>query len=525
MKKIITIIVLSPILIFAQVWILRYNGPGNNRDEAHAIVVDSFCNVYVTGWSPIDVNGRNADYATIKYNPFGDTLWVRRYNGPNDSNDKARAIGLDRLGNVYVTGNSWGGITKNDFATIKYNNQGEQLWVARSGGLANDEDRPYAMKVNPQGEVYVTGYSTGIGTLWDYCTIKYNTQGETAWVATFNGIGNSDDVALAIALDSVGNSYVTGFSQNESSYYDCVTIKYNPLGETVWVARYDGPSHDNDQGVGIAVNGAGEVFVTGYSWDSLTSYDYITIKYSSNGAEEWVRRYNGAANEDDRAIAITLDYDSNVYVTGSSIEFNNSDFVTIKYDGAGNEQWVARYDGLSNYNDIATAIALDPFGNVCVTGYCWSPTTANDYVTIKYTPLGETCWVAVYNYFSNLDEEAYALTTDDSGYVYVTGYSYGGQYYRDYLTIKYYPTGLTGINKTDVKSLSKNRPEIFPNPARNFVYISSSAPVQVFNVSGQLLTTFKSGTNDIRNLSKGIYFVKFRNKLLKKLVIFGSAVN
>ena len=97
----------------------RYNGPANSEDFAHAIAVDAAGNVYVTGWS-LGL-GNHSDYATIKYDPDGNELWVARYNGPGNSTDVATAIALDAAGNVYVTGESFGGLgTREDYATIKY---------------------------------------------------------------------------------------------------------------------------------------------------------------------------------------------------------------------------------------------------------------------------------------------------------------------------------------------------------------------------------------------------------------------
>jgi hypothetical protein len=96
----------------------RYNGPGNYEDLAAAIVVDGSGNVYVTGWSA--GSGTDDDYATIKYGPDGNELWVRRYDGPTNSGDGASAISVDGSGNVYVTGRSIGSGTEHDYATIKY---------------------------------------------------------------------------------------------------------------------------------------------------------------------------------------------------------------------------------------------------------------------------------------------------------------------------------------------------------------------------------------------------------------------
>jgi hypothetical protein len=80
--------------------------------------VDSSGNVYVTGRS--GGSGTSDDYATLKYDPAGNQLWVRSYNGPGNSDDWAYALALDGSGNVYVTGWSYGSGTDFDYATIKY---------------------------------------------------------------------------------------------------------------------------------------------------------------------------------------------------------------------------------------------------------------------------------------------------------------------------------------------------------------------------------------------------------------------
>ncbi|MEO0094043.1 MAG: hypothetical protein ABIK67_07325 [candidate division WOR-3 bacterium] len=520
MKQILVLFIFS-VMLFAQVWSVRYNGPGNNRDEAHAIIVDSLYNVYITGYSPRNY-GINYDYCTIKYNSLGIEQWVARYNGIGDSVDQARAIGLDESLNVYVTGRSWDWTTKSDIVTIKYNNQGEERWLRRYNGPANDEDQAYALAVSRQGDVYVGGYRTGIGTYWDYCLIKYNAQGESVWVATYNGTGNSNDVIWALAIDSIGNCYVTGYSGGLNTSLDIVTIKYNPDGETVWVRRYDGPAHDYDRGTGIAVNAAGEVWVTGYSLDTINQQDCITIKYNADGVEQWVARYDGPAHGYDLAKAIVIDANGNSFITGNSDGLtSHSDIITIKYDPTGNEEWVARYDGLANNIDVAEAIALDPFGNVCVAGHSQNIVSNNDYVTIKYNPVGETCWVVVFNYSANLDDEAFAITTDDSGYIYVTGYSMGVNSFRDYYTVKYYQGGLTNIERENVSNPNlRPQPKILPNPARNSVQVLTCTPVALFTVTGQLITTLKPGLNKISQLPSGVYFVKEGEKYSTKLLIY-----
>ena len=125
--------ILLSIILKAQViqeWVARYNGPGNDYDVAKSIAVDNAGNVYVTGSS---VGSVNDDYATIKYNSDGVQQWVARYSGPDNQGDNPTSIAVDNLGNVYVTGFSYGS-SYADYATIKYNSAGVEQWVANIMG-------------------------------------------------------------------------------------------------------------------------------------------------------------------------------------------------------------------------------------------------------------------------------------------------------------------------------------------------------------------------------------------------------
>jgi len=259
--------------------------------------------------------------------------WVARYNGPAYGFDYAKAIAVDSSGNVYVTGTSKGSDTGNDYATIKYNTNGKQLWVKRYNGPAKKEDSASAIAVDSSGNVYVTGGSEGSGTSDDYATIKYNTNGKQLWVKTYNGPAYGNDFAGAIAVDSSGNVYVTGSSSNRLSGYensDYATIKYNTNGKQLWVKRYNRVAVGWNWASAIAVDSSGNVYVTGASYG--TSYDYATIKYDTNGKQLWVKTYNGPAKKEDSASAIAVDSSGNVYVTGYSYGLDGTgDYTTIKY--------------------------------------------------------------------------------------------------------------------------------------------------------------------------------------------------
>lgn len=359
-------------------WIKRYDGPSGRNDYAYGITVDESGNVYVTGTS-YDLT-TNYDYATIKYTPTGDTAWVRRYNSPSDNPDKAYGIAVDKNGNVYVTGRS-----SYDYATIKYTPTGVIDWIRRYDGPANDISEARAIAIDSNSNVYVTGYSTGEFSQYDYATIKYTSSGDTVWIKRYN-VDNDQDEANAIAVDDSGNCYVTGETKNTNNDFDYSTIKYTSSGDTAWIRTYDGPANNDDLAYSIAVDESGNVYVTGWSEDSGLHYDYATIKYTPSGDIAWTRRYEGSVGSEDQASAVAVDESGNVIVTGrsegSGTEF---DYATIKYTSSGDTAWIQRYDGPANDIDKAYAIALDKNGNAYVTGGSYNTGTEYDYATIMYS--------------------------------------------------------------------------------------------------------------------------------------------
>ena len=426
---------LTPSGSVQEAWVIRYDGPQHSADSANDLAIDALGNVYVTGGSA--VSGGPPDYVTIKYNSAGEQQWIADFSGGSNTANFANAIALDDSGNVYVTGIGWGYGNDSDYATVKYNSSGEQQWVARYDGPGHDLDTAMAIAVDPSGNVYVTGRSTGSGANYDCATVKYSPSGQEAWVARYNGPGNGYDEGRAIAVDGSGNVYVTGPSAGSGGDFDYFTIKYDGSGSVQWIARYNGPGNENDFAYALVLDSSGDIYVTGTSAGVGSNLDYATIKYNLAGQQQWIARYNGPGNDSDGAYAIALDGSGNVIVTGGSVgtTYPDYDYATIKYNSAGQQQWVARYDGPAHDRDEAPHIAVDRVDNVYVTGYSTGLGTDYDYTTIKYSPAGEQEWVARYNGPVNGGDVAYAVAVDTFGNVYVTGSSDGNN--SDYATIKY----------------------------------------------------------------------------------------
>ncbi|EQB63819.1 MAG: NHL repeat containing protein [candidate division Zixibacteria bacterium RBG-1] len=375
--------------VLAQVdtaWVRRYHGPGGLGDVAYAVAVDDSGNVYVTGYSV--GSGTGPDYTTIKYASNGDTVWLRRYNGPGNDDDVATALAVDNSGNVYVTGYSIGIGTAEDYVTIKYAPNGDTLWVRRYNRSGSDYGN--ALVVDDSGNVYVTG---------DPITIKYSLNGDMVW--DFVGIKG-----VSLTVEDSGYVYTTGSS----------TVKYSPNGGIEWALGYGGRD--------IAVDDSGNVYTTNFG---------ATYKFGADGEILWASN-----NYVDVPSDLALDDSGNVYVAGYSNRATYPDYATVKHAPDGDTLWVRRYSG-AGYDNLVHDLAVEKNGNVYVTGRSIGLGTGNDYATIMYTPNGDTLWVRRYNGPGNYNDHANALTVDDSGYVYVTGESFGIGTYPDYATIKYFP--------------------------------------------------------------------------------------
>jgi hypothetical protein len=189
---------------------------------------------------------------------------------------------------------------------------------------------------------------------------------QEAWVARYNESGSSNEHAQAMGVDAAGNIYVTGYSDSVGRSRDYLTVKYNAAGVKQWTARYNGQGNGDDHAVAVAVDSAGNVYVTGKSTGVVTGYDFATIKYNSAGTQQWVRTVGAGGNGDDHPVALAVDPASgDVYVTGT----RGFDYRTIKYNSAGTKIWTATYNGPADGKDYAVALGIDAAGNVYVTGY------------------------------------------------------------------------------------------------------------------------------------------------------------
>jgi hypothetical protein len=452
---IVTVLVIEvPKDVSAQVteeWVARYNGPENDSDSAYAMAIDLSGNIYITGVI-CSKTAHQQDITTIAYDTSGNELWAVSYNGPGNGWDIAYTITVDSSGYIYVAGESVGIGSEEDIVTIKYDSMGNELWVARYNGPGNGRDQATSSGIDSSGNIYIAGRSEGIVTKHDYVTIKYDKDGNELWVARYNGPGNREEDLSSLAIDAIGNVFVTGNSGGMGTGIDYATIKYDTFGNELWVARYNGLGNGADWARAIEVDTlSGNVYVTGWCDSVDTSRDYATIAYDTDGNKLWIALFNGDSNSHDYPDDLAISTSGNIYVTGQSYRSGASyDYATVAYDIHGNQLWVAFYDGLAHDWDEAHLIALSSSGNIYVTGYEKSTGTGLDYATIAYDSDGNQLWVATYNGPGNSFDRPYALVVDPFENVFVTGVSFGSGTDRDYATLKYSRQDQIPVAKIDI---------------------------------------------------------------------------
>jgi hypothetical protein len=292
--------------------------------------------------------------------------------------------------------------------------------------------------VDSGGNVVVTGGSSdSYSGLYAYATVKYNSDGIEQWRSVRDDDHNSNDFATSVALDASGNVYVTGVSGAWYAPWLLVgdritTVKYDTAGATLWRASYEAPpGYSLVKAAGMAVDNSGNVFVagsvglSGYELPSFFRSDSIAIvKYASNGATQWVRNYD-ARDRTMEASGVTMDDPGNLYLVGATGRYPHTDFAAIKYSSSGFILWESSSSGPGSSSDFVSAMEIDASGNVYVTGSSKGAGTRWDYLTVKFDPAGNQLWSARYDGPAQRSDHPVAMAVDNSGNVFVTGSSEG----------------------------------------------------------------------------------------------------
>jgi hypothetical protein len=377
--------------------------------------------------------------------------WVKGIGSP--VTDHGNSIAVDGSGNVYVTGRFGYGVTPptnfNPYGIpgpitlsntavscflAKYDAGGNCIWAKKLG--SNIVSSGTGVAVDGSGNVYVTGIFLGkLGfDLGDTITsagnfdgffAKYDANGVFKWGKHLGGPGLDGVASIAVGT---GGVYITGAFQAGASLdttalanagsEDVFFAKYSFLGTYIWSKTVGGT--DIDLGLGVAVDGADNVYFTGSFQDTVNFHtslgdtlisvgdaDIFFTKYDPSGACQWAKSIGSIST--DVGNAITVDASGNVYITGSfegSADFDPStssktiapaglkEIFFAKYDNSGGYKWAENIQSSSSFpNDTSSGagIAVDLSGNVYITGYFSGTVDFNHWaVNVPITSAGIT---------------------------------------------------------------------------------------------------------------------------------------
>lgn len=303
-----------------QQWVKIYSGNTTGRDIPFKIAVDASGNVVVTGQSYID-SQRNDDVVTIKYAPDGTQMWLVSHDGTGTTpeQDSGRDMVIDALGNVYIFGHSTRLVTWYDLFLIKYNSSGVvQFTRDYAGPINNTTEYGVALNLDNSGNIYCIGELSD-GTL---AVLKYNSSGVQQWVYIYTS--NFFDKAKDIITDDAGNVYFCG-SAGATGF----VAKLNSAGVLQWNKIITGTG-GNEVVNKLVLDGAGDVYITG-KVAAGTYFDFLTEKVNPAGETQWRATHNGSGNQNDFGNAISVNALGHVFVAGGSNVSGFNNFCTIKY--------------------------------------------------------------------------------------------------------------------------------------------------------------------------------------------------
>ena len=338
-----------------------------SNDEGKGIKNDSQNNVYVVGTTYSGIDGNTyvglSDLFLFKYNDSGLKQWSRQLGTSNI--DQALSLFLDNSNNIFLTGRTNSDLVtnankdnKSDYFIVKYDNSGNKISTNQFG--VSKDDISFDLIGDSTGNIYVTGSTSNtldnesyVGGK-DIFLVKFDSSLNRMWTKTLGT--TNDEEAYNIAMDSLGNSYIVGYTRGaldgnsrygEINDKDMFIIKYDEDGNKEWSLQ-EGTSSE-DVAYSVAVDSSDYIYITGKTCSDFKGNshkgdcDYFLKKINSSGKMIWTRQ--GGTSYLDISLGIDFDSFDNVFVCGytfGSIDGKNNlggaDFFVVKYNKYGYKQ-------------------------------------------------------------------------------------------------------------------------------------------------------------------------------------------
>ncbi|VAX23895.1 hypothetical protein MNBD_IGNAVI01-269 [hydrothermal vent metagenome] len=536
-------------------WVRAYDQP-DNRNKLYASTTDSEGNSYLTGASQV-LNGNltSDNFLTLKYDKNGDLLWVKTFDSGEGGIDEAHAIALDNEGNVYVTGfASSNSIELDEFYTIKYSSEGEEIWHAifngpETGGIKWNDRATYIF-VDDNQNVYVTGTVEAYDDSTYYVhtnigVVKYNSEGILKYFDVYDSPYHGDEVPTGISVNKYGHLFISGYT-NEQNYYagDMILLMYDNSGNLKWNVQYDGSESADDKALMLVTDKEGNAYFCGYQNEQLSggTADLFIAKYDTTGTQVWSDVINSTIEGIDPnlhyPVAMEISPDDNLYIHAYNTGFEN--FLT-KYDLDGTRKWISFWNGTTNIFEPSN-IVFDSENNIYVMGHNdpsgWSEgdvlgMAKFDLNGIKTAELFYEDYISDNNgVWGNIP---IGIGIDKENSIYLTGTGGISGHGHAFELVKF-PRSINAVDDKVNNIVEFKLDQNYPNPFNPSTTISFSIDKQeyveltVYNSLGQLVTKLlnedKPAGNynlvfNAANLPSGVYYYRLftGNKTMTKKCI------
>ena len=318
------------------VWTNRYSSYVTNSAYPTALAVDGAGNAYLAHWAAYWDNtysGTPVDSAITKYDAAGNTVWTMHF--PASAPDSGAGlhdvgtIALDGAGKLFVAGMAGSEHYGNGTTLVKFDGDGAALWTNLLPLQVMSVTR--LISVDRQGSVILTGESSGTPAV-TYVVWKCSADGTSLWTNVLAGPTYDGGNVPRTIVDTVGNVFVVGGKPGTGPGLYQI-LKFGGDGSAQWTNLTADFGVTNSMIYAAATDGAGNLFLAGHAPSPESGeLDYVTVKYSPDGSALWTNRFNGSADLKDIPFDLAVDGTGNVYVTGSSESApGRQDYATVKY--------------------------------------------------------------------------------------------------------------------------------------------------------------------------------------------------
>lgn len=326
------------------IWQQEWNGTDSGNDYATCVAYSG--SMIVVGGATYDSTQAAYDYIILAYNATdGTLLWSQDYNGTGNGHDAPASIIIDS-GDVFITGGSFGSTTLLDYATLRLRGgDGLIIWQQRYdySGLYDA-----AVKISIlSGKAVIVGASGDAFNDWDFCTVRYNSSNGT--FIDEKRVENASyyfDQPTDMLQDSLGNIFVCGRTENLSGDEDIKLLKMDSNLDIVWQKTIDVEGED-DAATAIAIDDVGNIYLTGYYTTAESTKGFVAYKLNTSGNTVWYKKFPAPWGGDFVGTDVARRGDDYIYTGYLEGQSGSTDMLVYLLDKDGNQKLFTTADLLN----------------------------------------------------------------------------------------------------------------------------------------------------------------------------------